>query len=45
MLGHDLEMACTIFEENRLRIDGEIDEKYALDIYQNSMSQSQTIRL
>ena len=30
MLGHDLEMSCTKFHENRLIIDGEIDEKHAL---------------
>ena len=28
MLGHDLEMACTKFHENRLTIDGEINEKH-----------------
>ena len=33
MLGHDLEMACSKFHENRFKIDGEID---ALQIYQNS---------
>ena len=32
MLGHDLEMFCTKFHENRLIIDGEIDEKRALKI-------------
>ena len=32
MLGHDLEMSCTKFHENRLIIDGEIDEKHALQI-------------
>ena len=32
MLGHDLEMSCTKFHENRFRIDGEIDEKHALQI-------------
>ena len=35
MLEHDLEMACTKFHENRLILDGEIDEKHALQIYQN----------
>ena len=30
MLGHHLEMFCTKFHENRLIIDGEIDEKHAL---------------
>ena len=32
MLGHDLKMSCTKFHDNRLKIDGEIDEKYALQI-------------
>ena len=32
MLGHDLEMSCTEFHENRLIIDKEIDEKHALHI-------------
>ena len=32
MLGHDLEISCTKFHENRLIIDGEIDEKHALKI-------------
>ena len=32
MLGHDLEMSCTKFHENRLIIDGEIVEKHALQI-------------
>ena len=35
MLEHDLEIACTEFHENRLIIDGEIDEKHALQIYQS----------
>ena len=35
MFEHDLEMACTNFHENRLITDGEIDEKHALQIYQN----------
>ena len=35
MLENDLEMACTNFHENRLIIDGEIDEKHALHIYKN----------
>ena len=35
MLEHDLEMACTKFHENWLIIDGQIDEKHALQIYQN----------
>ena len=35
MFEHDLEMACTKFHENRLIIDGEIDEKHALQIYKN----------
>ena len=32
MLGHDLEMSCTKFYENRLIIDGETDEMHALQI-------------
>ena len=32
MLGHDLEMSYTKFYENRLIIDGEINEKHALQI-------------
>ena len=32
MLGHDLEMSCTKFHENGLIIEGEIDEKHALQI-------------
>ena len=32
LLGHDLEMSCTKFYENRFRIDEEIDEKHALQI-------------
>ena len=32
MLGHDLEMSCTKFFEDRLIIEGEIDEKHALQI-------------
>ena len=35
-LEHDLEMACTKFQENRLLIDGEIDKKHVLQIYQNN---------
>ena len=35
MLEHDLEMACTKFHKNWLLIDGQIDEKHALQIYQN----------
>ena len=31
-LGHDLEMSCRKFHENRFIIDGEIDEKHALQI-------------
>ena len=30
MLEPDLDMACTKFQENRFRIDGEIDEKHYL---------------
>ena len=32
MLGHDLEMPCTKFHENRFIIDGEIDRKHAIQI-------------
>ena len=32
MLGHDLEMSCTKFHENQLIINGEINEKIALQI-------------
>ena len=32
VLGHDLEMSYAKFQENRFRIDGEIDEKLALQI-------------
>ena len=32
MLGHDLEMSCAKFLDNRFRIDGEIDKKHALQI-------------
>ena len=32
MLGHELEMSCAKFQDNRFRIDGEIDEKLALQI-------------
>ena len=35
MLGHDLEIACTQFQVNLFRIDGEITEKHAQQIYQN----------
>ena len=34
MLEYDLKIACATFQENRLLIDGEIDEKHALQIYQ-----------
>ena len=30
MLAHDLEIACAKLQENRLIIDGEIDEKHTL---------------
>ena len=30
--GHDLEMSCTKFNEKRLKINGEIDEKHALEM-------------
>ena len=36
MLGHDLEMACAKLQENPYKIDGEIEEKHALQIYQNN---------
>ena len=36
MLGHTCEMACSKFHANRLRIEREIDEKHALQIYQNN---------
>ena len=42
MLGHDLEMSCTKFHENRLIIDREINEKQAVWII---VSQSLTYRL
>ena len=32
MLGHGLEISCAKFQGNRSRIDGEIDEKHALQI-------------
>ena len=32
MLGQDLEIPCAKFQENRFGIDGEIDEKHALQI-------------
>ena len=32
MLGHHLEMSCAKFPENQFRINGEIDEKHALQI-------------
>ena len=35
MLKHDLEMADAKFHENWLIIDGQIDGKHALQIYQN----------
>ena len=31
-----MEIVCTQFQGNRFRIDGEIDEKHALQIYQNN---------
>ena len=36
MLGHDSEMTCTIFNENLFRIEREINEKHALQIYPNN---------
>ena len=32
MLGYDFEMTCAKSQGNRFRIDGEIDEKYMLQI-------------
>ena len=34
-LGFDLKIACAKFHGNRLIIDGEIEEKHALQLYQN----------
>ena len=34
-LGYDLKIACAKFQENRFIIDGEIDEKHALQNYPN----------
>ena len=34
-LGYDLKIACDKFQENWFIIDGEIDEKHALQNYQN----------
>ena len=36
ILGHDLEMACAKLQGNRFKIDGEINEEHALQIYQNN---------
>ena len=36
MLAHDLEIACARLQENRLIIDGEIDEKHTLKKIQNN---------
>ena len=35
MLGHDLEMACAKFQGDRFRINGEFDEKHALQFFLN----------
>ena len=35
MLGYDLKIVCAKFQENRFKIVGEINEKHALQIYQN----------
>ena len=35
MLGYDLKIACVKFQGNRFIIDGEIDEKRALQKHQN----------
>ena len=32
VLGHDLEISCAKIQGNRFRIDGDIDEKHALQI-------------
>ena len=34
-LGYDLKITCAKFQGNRFIIDGEIDEKHALQNYQN----------
>ena len=36
MSGHDIERVCTKVQGNWLRIDREIEEKHALQIYQNN---------
>ena len=36
MLENDLEMACAKFHENRLIVDGEIEEKHRLQVYENN---------
>ena len=36
MLGYDLKIACAKFQRNWFIIDGEIDKKHALHIYQNN---------
>ena len=36
MLGYDMTMTSAIFQVNRRIIDGKIDEKYVLQIYQNN---------
>ena len=36
MLGYDLKIACAKFEGNPFIIDGEVNEKHALQIYQNN---------
>ena len=36
MLAYDLTIACAKLQGSRLTIDGEIDEKHALQIYTNN---------
>ena len=45
MLRHDLEMACKQFRGNLFRIDGEIDDKHALQIYQIHVVAQGTVSL
>ena len=45
LLGHDLQMSCAKFQENRFRIDGAIDEKNALQmiVYSYQSSKQDTL--
>ena len=45
MLGYDLNIACAEFQGNRLRIDREINEKHALQIYQNECGPGYSVRI